>query len=114
MKLVDQIKLESYQDDSGRLVTYQALEAAVYRAIDLLNETLAEGQQLAKSPGTILADRGGRLDSMAMVNLMVFVEDAVFSELEREIDLIGVNPLQPEDLKTVDTLINALGRLLSQ
>jgi|GEM_PF-1816005 acyl carrier protein len=112
-RLDNQTKNEAYQDGSGRLVTRQALEAAVYRAIDLLNETLAASQQVAKSPHTILGNRGGRLDSMALVNLMVFVEDAIFSELGREVDLIGAERLRPEDLKTVETLIDALARILS-
>lgn len=112
--MANQIKLESDRGTARGRVTYQAVEAAVYHAIDLLNETLAETQHVAKSPRTVLVDRGGRLDSMAVVNLMVFIEDALASELELEIDLIGAHPLAPQDLKTVGTLIDALCRILSE
>ena len=92
----------------------ESVEEALFSAIDLLNETLAPSQQLAKSRDTILADSGGRLDSMAVVNLLVFLEDELSSRFGRELDLVGADPLEPEDLKSVGFLCDALCRKLSQ
>jgi acyl carrier protein len=93
--------------------TRQSVQEAVFAAIDLLNETLAASQQLAKSPEAILVDGGGQLDSMAAVNFLVFLEDEIASRFKRELDLVGADPFEPEDLKSVGTVIDALDRKLN-
>jgi acyl carrier protein len=104
----DKISSEWRLDSTNRL-----LEEAVFAAIDQLNETLALGQQLAKSRDAVLADSGGQLDSMAVVNLLVFIEDEVAQHFGRALDLLGINPFEPEDLKTVGSVIDAINRRLS-
>jgi acyl carrier protein len=92
----------------------QSVEEALFSAVDLLNETLAPSQQLAKSRDTILVDSGGKLDSIAVVNLLVFLEDEVASHFGRELDLVGADPFESEDLKTVGSVCDALCRKLSR
>jgi acyl carrier protein len=99
---------------AGSVITPQLVGEAVFRAIDLLNDTVAETQRITNSADTTLVDTGGSLDSMAMVNLLIFVEDDVSANFGRELDLTGNEPLDPQDLKTVGSLIDALFRRLSE
>jgi acyl carrier protein len=92
------------------------IEAAVYRAVDGVNELLADTQQLEKRRDSLLLETGTVLDSMAVVNLLVFVEDEVKAAFGREISLADEDDpgsLDPASLKTLGTLIDALQTLLS-
>jgi hypothetical protein len=93
--------------------TNRLLEEAVFGAIDQLNETLAPGQQLAKSRDAVVADSGGQLGSMAVVNLLVFIEDESRAALRARAGFARNNPFEPEDLKTVRSVIDAINRRLS-
>jgi acyl carrier protein len=106
-------KLSSISRDSGSDLLIESVQEAVCAAIDQLNQTLALSQQLGKSRATILADKGAQLDSMAVVNFLVFLEDEIATRFEREVDLIGADPFEPEDLKTVGSVTDAIYRRLS-
>jgi acyl carrier protein len=105
-------KLNSEDNDREPQLLLRSLQEAVGAAIDQLNQTLAPTQQLDKLPGTILVGTGAQLDSMAVVNFLVFLEDEIAARFERELDLIGADPFEPEDLKTVGSVTEALGRRL--
>ncbi|HUA33213.1 MAG TPA: hypothetical protein VMA09_06385 [Candidatus Binataceae bacterium] len=91
------------------------IEAAVLRAIEKVNELLPESQRLAKSRDTRLLDDGTELDSLSIVNLLVFVEDELSDSLGREISLTGSDDaldFPAEDLRSMGSLIEALQRRL--
>lgn len=93
------------------------IEAAVLRAIDKVNELLPESQRLAKSRDTRLLDDGTELDSLSIVNLLVFVEDELSDSLGREISLTGSDDsldFPAEELRSTGSLIDALERRLSE
>jgi len=46
----------------------------LYAAVDDLNQQLRKDARLEKSPATILTGEGGRLDSLGLLNLLVFTE----------------------------------------
>ena len=48
--------------------------AALYRAIDLINEELPAERNIIKAPETRLVGRGSVLDSMQLVTLIVTIE----------------------------------------
>jgi acyl carrier protein len=89
------------------------VSAAIFRAVDTLNETLAKTQQVKKSGDTVLIDSKGSLDSMALVNLIVFVEDELAQAFGRQLDLTGGDSLQEQDLKTLGSMTEALCRKLA-
>ena len=49
----------------------------LYPAIEEINETLDEGEQLVKSPETVLFGDGSLLDSIGLVNFIVTTERIV-------------------------------------
>ncbi len=49
-------------------------EEILYPAIEEINETLDEGEQLTKSPETVLFGDGALLDSVGLVNFIVTAE----------------------------------------
>ena len=93
---------------------HACVEEAVVRAIDTLNETLAQTQQVAKTRDTVLVDATSSLDSMAVVNLLVFIEDELAQGLGIQLDLTGANAFNQEDLKTLGSVIDALRRKLGE
>lgn len=94
-------------------ITPEAVSAAIFRAVDTLNETLAKTQQVRKSGDTVLIDSKGSLDSMALVNLIVFVEDEMAQAFGRQLDLTGGDPFEEQDLKTLGSMTDALCRKLA-
>ena len=94
-------------------ITRAAVSAAIFRAVDTLNETLAKTQQIRKSGDTVLIDSKGSLDSMALVNLIVFVEDEMAQAFGRQLDLTGGDPFEEQDLKTLGSMTDALCRKLA-
>lgn len=61
--------------------------AAVYQAIDELNQQLPEPRRLHKSPRTALLEPSGPLDSMGLVNLVVVTEQILKDELGFNVSL---------------------------
>jgi acyl carrier protein len=103
-------ELNSNKESSGR--ARERVEAAVFRAIDTLNQTLASTQQVGKAHDTVLVDTAGSLDSMALVNLMVFIEDELAQNSVLQLDLTGADAFEEQDLKTLGSVIDALCRKL--
>ena len=68
-------------------VNTDAVWAAVYEAVDRLNETLPPDKLLLKDPETRLIGAGGHLDSLGAVNLIVETEEAVEERLGIRINL---------------------------
>jgi hypothetical protein len=94
-----------------------ATETLVFRAVDRVNELLAETQQLTKNRTIPLMEDGTVLDSLAIINLLVFIEDEIRDAFGREVTLAGedgAGSLQDRDLKTLGSLIDALQNLLAE
>jgi acyl carrier protein len=104
---------DKIKSNGNSSITREAVRAAIFRAVDTLNETLAKTQQVSKSGETVLIDSKGSLDSMALVNLIVFVEDELSQAFGRQLDLTGGDPFQEQDLKTLGSMTEALCRKLA-
>jgi acyl carrier protein len=101
-------------DSNGNVVS--TTEAAVFRAIDRVNELLAEPQRMTKRRSLLLTEDGTAFDSLTLINLLVFIEDEVRDTFGQEVNLTaddGTGPLNDHDLKTLGSLIDALHNLLS-
>jgi acyl carrier protein len=104
---------ERLKSNGNLSITREVVGAAIFRAVDTLNQTLAKTQQVKKSADTVLIDSTGSLDSMALVNLIVFVEDELAQAFGRQLDLTGGDSFQEQDLKTLGSMTEALCRKLA-
>jgi acyl carrier protein len=59
----------------------------IYLTIDEINETLPEDRQLEKSVGTHLIGRGGKLDSLGLVNFIILLEQGLADEFRLAVTL---------------------------
>ena len=92
-------------------VSVKNIEAAVFSAIDRLREVLPPDAHIEHSRTAPLLADGTSLDSMAVVNLLVLIEEEMLSTLGVEIVLAGADGesgIDPEALGTVGTLIDAI------
>jgi acyl carrier protein len=67
-------------------------KSVVFAAIDSLNEMLAAGQRVDKSPETVLVGATGNLDSAAFINLLVLLEEKCEEEFGVTISLSDDGP----------------------
>jgi acyl carrier protein len=95
-------------------VSSERIQTAVFLAIASLNETLpADGQIQLRTEASL-----GGLESLAITNLIVAVEDAMRDELDVEISLTDERTLalleskELTPLRTVGTLIEHLRKAL--
>ena len=87
---------------------------AIYRAIDGLNEQLAPGDRIPKAPETELFGGGGKLDSLALVTLIVSVEETVAREMGRSITIASERAMSQKNspFRTVQSLSEFVAQLL--
>ncbi len=71
--------------------------AAVYAAIDEINGQLEAGQSLEKAPQTRLLGDGSPLDSLALINLIVALEEITARLRGEAIQLLDEDLLAEED-----------------
>ena len=88
---------------------------AVYGAIDEVNQLLAKELQLEKSPETVVVGRGGKLDSLGIVNLIVATEARFAEEFGVTLNLADkmAMPGDKSPLETVGALTDYIGSLLN-
>jgi acyl carrier protein len=93
-----------------------AIQAAVFSAIDTLNQTMAADQQVRLDLETALTG----LESLAVTNLLVAIEDAVRDRVHAEISMTDEDTLdrllseEATPLRTVRTLVEYVGRLVDE
>ncbi len=92
----------------------EKVSKAVYEAIDVLNEQLDGGQKLEKKPETLLLGKGGKLDSIGFVNLIVLLEEHCQAECGVTISLTDSLGTMSDDnpFQTVQSLIDYLHQLV--
>jgi acyl carrier protein len=75
----------------------------IYRAVEEVNQTLPPAKRIATAPETPLR---GHLDSLALVNLLVAVEEQVDLAFQRPVDLTNQRNLPPGEhpLSSLDSL----------
>ncbi len=88
----------------------------IYDVIDELNETLPEGQRLAKSPDTLLFGGGANLESLGLVRLVLLLEQKVQDSLGRVVTLVDEKAMSQSrsPFRTVGSLADYVGGLLGQ
>jgi hypothetical protein len=86
----------------------------VYRAIDAVNEQLPEENRLPKAPDVILLGKGGRLDSLGFVNLLVCLEESCDQVCGVSVSFVDAARTDEDSalFETVGTLIDHVDRVL--
>ena len=64
------------------------IQAAVQTAVARLNEMRDADSQVGTDAGTVIAGSAGQLDSMGLINLLLFVEEELTSALGQPIDVM--------------------------
>ena len=89
----------------------------IYKAIDEVNNLLPADRRLDKRMDVVLSDksRGGALDSMGMVNLVIALEQFIEEEFGKVILLASDLVISEENnpFETVDVLAENLSGILS-
>jgi D-alanine--poly(phosphoribitol) ligase subunit 2 len=88
---------------------------AIYNAVEEVNEQLPRGATLDKSPETILFGKSGKLDSLALVGLIVAVEQNIQEEFGTAVTLADERALSQKNspFKTIATLSEYISLLLN-
>ena len=93
-----------------------AVEKAVYRAIDRVNELLLSDTTVPKRSDTVLLGSGGRLDSMGFVNFIVALEEELTAEFHTHLSVVEQlhsRSSDSDEALTVGSLITWLGALIA-
>jgi acyl carrier protein len=90
------------------------VEAAVFAAIDEVNEALPENGQIEKAHSAAIFGESGVLDSLGLVNLIVAVEQAIEDEFDESITLADEKAVSQRNspFRTVGSLIDYVDVLL--
>lgn len=87
----------------------------VYLAVDHVNAQLRDGSQIVKDQSTPLLDGEGGIDSLALVNLVVALEEIVFDETEKSITIADENVYSSPDspFRTLGSLAAYLDKMIA-
>ncbi len=93
-----------------------AIKAVVYAAIDELNEQQPADKQVEKSLEAPLFGKGAKLDSLALVNLIVEVEGGIADELDAMITLVDEKAMSQKQspFRTVGALSDYIAVLIDE
>lgn len=94
----------------------EKVSEAIYKAVDAFNEQSGKNHQLKKSPATILFGKGGQLDSLALVSLIIEVEEKILDELGVSITLADERALSQKNspFLTLQTLTQYVNLLINE
>ncbi|MDB5582194.1 MAG: hypothetical protein JWR80_7370 [Bradyrhizobium sp.] len=85
----------------------------IYEVVDQVNEQIEDGAKIVKAPETSLLDSKGGIDSLAMVNLVVGVEQLIFDRTGKTITIVDENVYSSPDgpFQTIGTLAAYIDKL---
>ena len=89
---------------------------AIYSALSELSLQLPKGEQVEQSLSTVLLGAGGKLDSLALANLIVIAEEKLETAFGFQIDLTQDDPFSSETghSRTVQSLVGYISGLVQQ
>ena len=90
--------------------------AAIYAAVDEVNETLPTDRQLARSADTVLFGSAGSLDSFALVNLVISTEQQFLDRLDVGLTLASEQAMSRRNspFRSIDTLADYAMELIAE
>jgi acyl carrier protein len=98
------------------MTNQERITAAVYSAVDELNQQLPKGAQVEKSLDAPLYGTSGKLESLDFVTLVMEVEEKIKTEFGVDITIADEHLLSKEQspFSSVRTLIEYLEEVLKQ
>jgi acyl carrier protein len=99
-----------------RALSEERVRAAIYRAVDEMNEQLPPDRRLEKSPQTSLFGKGGHLDSLGLVGFIIEVEQKIEEEFGVSLTLADERAMsqQHSPFMTLDALSGYVALLLKE
>lgn len=78
----------------------------IFYALDMIDQQSSKGRKLGKSPSTILLGKGGTLDSLEILNLIIAIEQSLEEEFSVRLTLVNEKAMSPEHspFRTIGTL----------
>jgi acyl carrier protein len=94
----------------------ESITRSLFTVINKFNRGLPPDKQLEKAPGGILFGKGGPLDSLGLVNLIVATEQQIEEDFGIPISLADERAMSQETspFRTVDRLVNYIALLLKE
>lgn len=88
----------------------------VFNAIDELNKILPEGNLLEKSFDTKVFGKSGQLNSLALLNFIVFTEDIFLKEFGFDLAIVGKKEMSKGEnpFETIGSLVDHVVKILEQ
>lgn len=88
----------------------------VIEAVQELNDQLEENQKVGLAPDTVLFGRGGKLDSLGLVNLIVLVEEKTLDAFDAQISLADERAISQKNspFRTIQSLAEYIQVLLKE
>jgi acyl carrier protein len=98
------------------MIDKNLLLQTIYEAIDHFNEQASVEHQLEKSLDTRLFGKGGKLDSLGLVNLIVSIEEKIEEKFNATITLADERAMSREisPFKTIGSIIDYISLLLQE
>jgi len=96
------------------MVVKEKIKLLVYQAIDEINDQLSKDEQVDKNEETVLLGSEAKLDSMALVTLIVVTEGIISNAFNRDLSLMGEEAFSQEDspFQTLGTFIDYIDILV--
>jgi D-alanine--poly(phosphoribitol) ligase subunit 2 len=94
----------------------EKVSRVVFEVIDEINKQLKDGKTLKQSEETVLFGKGGVLDSLGLVNLIVTAEQRVTKEFGVNVTLVDEKAMSEKvsPFKTIGTLSEYITKLLAE
>ena len=92
------------------------IRKTVFSAIDDVNQLLPKNEKVDTKLESLLYAEGGKLDSLALVNLIVAIEEKIEAEFGALISLADDRAMSKKDspFRTIRSLVNHLCVLLEE
>lgn len=89
---------------------------AIYSAIDEVNRLLPKRLRSDKSPDAVIIGKGGKLDSLGLVNLIVAIEEKIEEEFGVKISLTNEEAMSETNrpLRSIRALTDYISLLLEE
>ncbi len=92
------------------------VRAIIFCAIDSVNEQVPEDKRIGKGSDVVLFGRGGRLDSLGIINLIIATEQKIEEEFGLTLTLANEEAmsLDRSPFKTIESLTHYILQRLSE
>ncbi len=92
------------------------VKKVIFSAIDMVNEQMSGDKRIEKDSGVVLFGKGGRLDSLGIINLIIAAEQKIEEEFGLTLTLANEEAmsLDRSPFKTVESMTDYILRRLSE